>query len=190
MRVLVLLSLLLPLSGCWTGNGFYDASESVAAIPAGKYKIVDVQGPITSGDSADYGKRIKISYDSTGLATVDNDQDGDSSEARLIKLGPNPGLYLVQADLGAALPRVGSSLYALVQIVPGGYQIAVPRCDQKRAAFWDRAIVSGLLVGKTVCKFSNRANFEAAMLDYAKDPIAWTEYQQVIKRPKNGINSN
>jgi hypothetical protein len=185
IRILVAITALsLPLSGCWTGNDFYDQSNSEAAVPAGKYKIVNREGPISSGDIADFGKQLTLSYDKTGLATVTVSEDGSDSAARLFKLGDKPGLYVVQADMGAPLPGIGSSLYGLLQVMPGGYQIAVPRCDQKRAAFWDRAIVSGLLVGKPVCKFSSRANFEAAMLDYAKDPISWTEYRQVTKRPK------
>jgi hypothetical protein len=174
----------LSLGGCWTGDNFYAASESEAAVPAGKYRIVDYGGPVSNADNADFGKFIKISYNKDGLASVDAEDAGDTSEARLFKLGPNPGLYVVQADLGAPLLSVGSSLYALVNVIPGGYQIAVPRCDQKRASIWDRAITSGILVGKPVCKFSNRTDFEAAMLDYAKDPITWTEYQRVEKRSK------
>jgi hypothetical protein len=184
MRGLITIFLMLTLSGCWTGDEFYKASESETAIPPGKYDIVYVSGTLTSGDISDFGKRLKISYDANGRAIIDNSEDGGTSEATLIKLGTAPGLYIVQADFGATIPKLGSSLYGLIQLVPGGYQIAVPRCDQKRAAIWDRAIITGLTVGKPVCKFSNRASFETAMLEYAKDPIKWTEYRRVVKKSK------
>jgi hypothetical protein len=186
MRLLVLTALVLSLSGCWSGNSFYTASESVAAIPAGKYEVYDIRGPRSKNDEDSYGERIKISYNADGTANVEGAEGGDSSNSILVKLGDQPDLYVVQANLGAPLPKIGSSLYALVHVVPNGYQIAVPRCDQKRAAIWDRAIVSGLLVGKPFCKFSNRAGLETALLDYAKDPIGWTEYRRVRKRSKQG----
>jgi hypothetical protein len=179
MRCLAIIALSLSLSGCWSGDGFYASSESVAAIPAGKYRVYDVRGPRSKSEEASFGERIKIKYNADGTALVEGVEAGDSANSTLVKLGTQPGLYIVQADLGAPIPKIGSSLYALVNLTPNGYQIAVPRCDQKRAAFWDRAIVSGLLVGKPFCKFSNRADFEKAMLDYAKDPISWTEYRRV-----------
>jgi hypothetical protein len=179
MRRLAIIALSLCVSGCWSGDGFYASSESVAAIPAGKYRVYDVRGPRSKSEEASFGERIKIKYNADGTALVEGVEAGDSANSKLVKLGTQPGLYIVQADLGAPIPKIGSSLYALVNLTPNGYQIAVPRCDQKRAAFWDRAIVSGLLVGKPFCKFSNRADFEKAMLDYAKDPISWTEYRRV-----------
>lgn len=182
MRKLALLLLVLPLSGCWSGENFYALSESIPAIPAGKYDIVYSNDPNDQRDETLYSDRIKISYDNDGRAVVDGTEAGDSNSAILVKLGEQPNLYVVQSDLGASIPKVGSSLYALINVKPDGYQIAVPRCDQKRAGFYDRAVVSGVLVGKPVCKFENREDFETAMLDYAKDPISWTEYRRVRKR--------
>jgi hypothetical protein len=184
MRNLALLALIIPLAGCWSGNSFYATSEGVQAIPAGKYEVFYVYGPKTKSDEASYGERVNISYKADGRAVIEGMEGGDSDNSLLVKLGEKPGLYVVQADLGAQLPKIGSSLYALVNVTPDGYQLAVPKCDQKRAAFWDRAIVSGLLGGKLICKFSNSADFETAMLDYAKDPIGWTEYRLVKKRKK------
>jgi hypothetical protein len=182
MRCLALIALILPLSGCWSGDSFYAISESVAAIPAGKYAVYNIHGPRSKDDEATSNERIKISYTADGHAVLEGNDSGDTNSAILAKLGPKPGLYVVQTDLGAPLPKIGSSVYALVNLTPDGYQLSIPRCDQKRAAFWDRAIVSGLLVGKPVCKFSSRATLEAALLDYAKDPIGWTEYRLVKKR--------
>jgi hypothetical protein len=182
MRSWALLLLVLPLSGCWSGESFYATAEGVAAIPAGKYDIVYSNDPNDQRDETLYSDRIKISYDNEGRAVVDGTEAGDSNSAILVKLGEQPNLFVVQSDLGASIPKVGSSLYALINVTPDGYQITVPRCDQKRAAFYDRAVVSGVLVGKPVCKFKTRADFETAMLEYAKDPISWTEYRRVRKR--------
>jgi hypothetical protein len=184
MRNLSLLVLAASLSGCWSGNSFYAVSESVPAIEAGKYRVVAIGGPSTPANDATLGTYVKISYAADGHATVDDINGGDSSNSTLIKLGDTPGLYVVQADLGAPIPDIGSSLYALINVIPDGYQIAVPKCDQKRVVGWSRAIVSGLFVGKPVCKFDNRADLETALLDYAKDPISWTEYRRIQKRKK------
>jgi hypothetical protein len=185
MRILALLVLPLSLSACWSGGGFYAKSEAVPAIDAGKYIITDVNGPPGDGDDANLGKRMNVSYKSDGSAVIESTEDGDVSEGILVKLGEQPGLYVAQADLGATIPKVGSSLYALINIIPGGYQIAVPRCDQKRIGN-SRAVVSGLLVGKRFCRFNDRAELELALLDYADDPIRWVEYRKIEKRKKSG----
>jgi hypothetical protein len=186
LALVALIALALPLAGCWGGDSFYATSEGVAAIPAGKYAVYNIHGPRSKDDEATSNERIKISYTADGHAVVDGNDSGDTNTGILVKLGEKPGLYVVQADLGAPLPKIGSAVYALVNLTTDGYQLSIPRCDQKRAAFWDRAIVSGLLVGKPVCKFSSRAGLEAALLDYAKDPIGWTEYRRVNKRGKVG----
>jgi hypothetical protein len=182
MRRLAPWVLILPLSGCWSGDNFYAVSEGVAAIPAGKYEVIDTYDPTSARDDTIYAERIKISYTKDGGVIVDGIEGGESSNSTLVKLGDQPGLYVVQADLGASIPRIGSSFYALINLTPNGYQIAVPKCDQKRAKFYDRAIISGLLVGKPVCKFNSRADLETAILDYSRDPISWTEYRRVKTR--------
>lgn len=187
MHRFILLALIVPLSGCWSGDSFYTASEGVAAIPAGKYRVYDSYNPTvtrykTEREDNEFAERLTISYGDDGRAIVEGVDGSESSNSTLVKLGDQPGLYVVQADFGASIPKIGSSLYALINLTPNGYQIAIPKCDQKRAKFYDRAIISGLLVGKPVCKFNSRAEFETAMLDYAKDPISWTEYRRVRRR--------
>ena len=187
MRRLGFLALIIPLSGCWAGDSFYAASEGVAAIPAGKYRVHNSYDPTATGidierQDREFAERINISYGADGRAIIEGYEGGDESKSTLVKLGDQPGLYLVQTDFGASIQKVGSAFYALVNLTPNGYLLAIPKCDQKRAKFYDRAIVSGLLVGKPVCKFNTRAELETAMLDYAKDPISWTEYRRVKKR--------
>ena len=187
MHRLVFLALIVPLSGCWSGDSFYAASEGVAAIPAGKYRIYDSYDPTATRydqerQDREFAERLTIFYGDDGRAIVKGVEGGESSNSTFVKLGDQPGLYVVQADFGASIPKIGSALYALISLTPNGYQIAIPKCDQKRAKFYDRAIVSGLLVGKPVCRFKSRTEFETAMLDYAKDPISWTEYCRVKRR--------
>jgi hypothetical protein len=177
--VAMTLTLTLTLSGCWSGQAFYALSENQPVIAAGTYDVVlareaagyQAVDPLTS--------RVKIGYAKDGHFTVDDQQGGAPSDAILAKLGDSPDLYVVQTSLGASVPKIGSAMYALVRLTKDGYVLAIPRCDQKRLAAFDRAVVSGLLVGKPVCTFSNRANMEEAMLDFAKDPISWTQYRRL-----------
>jgi hypothetical protein len=182
MKKILPLIMMLSLSGCWSGEGFYTPSESVAAIPAGKYKLHAERG-LTAHNDDDfaYGEKVEISYGADGRALVENTGEGDANNSTLVKLGDAPGLYVVQADLGARVPAIGSSLYALLQVTDRGYNIAVPRCDEKRLGK-SRAVASGILVGKPVCRYSNRADLEEALLRYSEDPIRWTEYRAVKKR--------
>jgi hypothetical protein len=189
MRRFGFLALIMPLSGCWSGDSFYAASEGVAAIPAGKYRVYNTYDPTATRidierQDREFAERLTISYGDDNRAIVEGLEGGESNNSTLVKLGDQPGLYVVQADFGASIQKIGSSIYALVNLTPNGYLLAVPKCDQKRAKFYDRAIVSGLLVGKPVCKFNTRGELETAMLDYAKDPISWTEYRRVKKRQK------
>lgn len=183
IRMLLPLIILATLSGCWSGDRFYTASDGVAAIPAGKYKLYAERGAPAYRDDDDlaYGEQVKITYGADGRALVENTSDGDSNNSILIKLGDAPDLYVVQADLDARVPAIGSSLYALLQVTDRGYIIMVPRCDEKRLGN-SRGVASGLLVGKPVCRFNNRADLEEALLRYAEDPIRWTEYRAVEKR--------
>ncbi len=185
MRSLLLAILALSLAGCWSGESFYATSEGVAAIPAGKYETVFVRDYSKAFDDSDLGRRVRIKYTPDGHAIIENtDEGGDSSNSLLVKLGETPGLYVVQAELGASIPKVGSALYALVRTTPDGYQISIPKCDQQRLKAWSRVVVSGLTVGKPVCVFNTRSDLEAALLDYDKAPINWTEYRRVEKRSK------
>jgi hypothetical protein len=184
MRTLATLALILSLSGCWSGDTFYATSEGVAAIPAGKYDAVYVYDAAREADESDLGKRISVKYAADGHAIIDTLEGGESSNSILVKLGDTPGLYVVQADLGAPIPKVGSAVYALVQTTAEGYQVSVPKCDERRSSVWRRAVVSGLTVGKPICAFGNREDLETALIEYAKDPINWTEYRRVVKRSK------
>lgn len=178
MKLLYIAALSFTLSGCWSGPGFYTLSESEAAIPAGKYEAIHTYDNQVA-EEGPFGNALTISYTPDGQAVVKSLDGDDSTNSTLVKLGDDPGIYVVQANLGAAIPKVGSAIYGLVELLPNGYRIAMPKCDQRRLAQWDRVIVSGLLVGKPICRFSSRDGFESAMLEYAKNPVGWTEYRRV-----------
>jgi hypothetical protein len=180
MKSLYITALSLALSGCWSGSNFYTLAEGEAAIPAGKYAaIYTYDNQAEQVDDDPFENKVTISYASDGHIVISGPQGDESSNATLVKLGSNPSMFVVQADLGANVPKIGSAVYGLVELLPNGYRVAVPRCDQRRLAQWDRAIVSGVLVGKPFCRFSNRESFETAMLEYAKNPIGWTEYRRI-----------
>ncbi len=180
MRLLYIAALSFVLSGCWSGPAFYTLAEGVAAIPAGKYEaIYTYDNQAKAEDDGPFENRVTISYSSDGHVIFSGPHGNESSNSTLVKLGSNPGIFVAQADIGATVPKIGSAVYGLVELLPNGYRIAVPRCDQRRLAQWDRVIVSGLLVGKPFCRFSNREGFETAMLEYAKKPIGWTEYRRI-----------
>ncbi len=179
MKLLYITALLVPLSGCWSGSSFYDLSESEAAIPAGRYEAIYTYDNQFADDESPFGNRLSITYANDGHAEVASFEGDDYSNSSLFKLGSAPGVYIVQADLGARIPKIGSAVYGLVELLPNGYRVAIPKCDQRRLAQWDRAIESGLFVGKPFCHFSSREGLESAMLDYAKNPIGWTEYRRV-----------
>jgi hypothetical protein len=180
MKLLYIAALSFALSGCWSGSNFYTMAEGEAAIPAGKYAaIYTYDNQVEEEGEGPFGNKLTISYANDGHAIVSGADGGESSNSILVKLGGDTGMFVVQAELGAPIPKIGSAVYGLVELLPNGYRVAVPRCDQRRLAQWDRAIVSGVLVGKPFCRFSNRESFETAMLDYAKNPIGWTEYRRV-----------
>ena len=179
MKFIYFTALSFALSGCWSGTNFYALSEGVAAIPAGEYEAIYTYDNQAAEDESPFGRKLTVKYAKDGHAEVANFEGDVSSNSTLIKLGSEPGLYVVQAELGAPIPKIGSAVYGLVELLPAGYRVAIPKCDQRRLEQWDRAIVSGLLVGKPFCRFSNREGFEQAMLQYAKDPIGWTEYRRI-----------
>jgi hypothetical protein len=183
MRLWMIVALPLSLSGCWIGPVFYAPSESTQAIPVGRYKVVHVEAPLNDDKDTPLGARLSIAYAPDGRVLVtDSDEDAEPSNVTLTKLADSEGLYVAQVDLGAGLAPVGSAVYGLVNVIPNGYQIALPLCDgTKRLSQKYGGVVKGLMFGRQGCTFSDRASFEAALREFAKDPIRWTEYRRVKK---------
>jgi hypothetical protein len=178
-KALFSLALALSLSGCWSGSRYYAAAEAERAIPAGTYRIV-AEREASGFKTLDIMRsRLTIAYAADGHVIANDSESGDASSFILAKLKGSDGVYVAQGDLDGDMPKVGSAIFGLVKPTANGYFLSIPRCDQKRLARWSRAVVSGVLVGKPVCRFTNRTDLESALLSYAQDPITWTEYRRV-----------
>ena len=189
MRALIALALPIVLGGCWTGPTFYSQAESEPAIPAGKYKLIGSVDPFADGYDPEVGSKVKVEYSKDGQASIHSaGEDGDdTSKVVFAPLKGVPDVYIVQAtmfpDMTSPKGRKVSSraVYGLINVVPGGYQLALPPCDgTRRLREGSRATVKGLLfTRKSECVFSTREDFEAAMQKFAQDPIRWTNYKRV-----------
>ncbi len=188
MKVAVAAGLVLTLSGCWLGPKFYAIDEAVAAIPAGTYRIRNIEDPtgqdqrVNALATADISSatNVRVTYRPDGRVIVRNlgDSDDDPQTAMLVPLSDVPGfdrLYVVEVEM-LGLDR---AVYGIVNVIDNGYQLALPVCDgTRRLAPGSRVIIGGLL-GRRTCSFSNREDFEAAMRVFAQDPIRWTEYRRI-----------
>jgi hypothetical protein len=189
MRALIILALPALLGGCWTGPVFYAQSESQPAIPAGKYKVVDIVDPFRDKPDPDFGKSVRVAYSKDGQASIyDASEAGDdSAHVVFAPLPGTPDIYVVQAtmlpDLVSPKGQVvhASAVYGLVNVTADGYQLALPPCDgTQRIREGSRITVRGLAYfKKSACQFSTRESFEAAMQKFAEDPIRWTRYKRV-----------
>lgn len=179
MKLAVLLGLSLGLAGCWTGPTFYAASEAVQPIPPGQYRVVHVEDPFHQEETP-FNERVRISHLPDGRTNVKSYGEGDDSTAEIVKLKGSDTLYVVQMRTGDASFDTGLAIYGLLNVIPDGYQLALPPCDgTRRASPGSRVLLQGIIGrGKaTPCKFKTRDEFETAMLKFSKDPIRWTEYR-------------
>ncbi len=181
MKIIAVLALPLTLSACWTGPQFYAANESVQAIPAGRYKVVHVEAPLDDDKATQIGDRLSVAYGPDGRIIVSDSSGPDEpSNGMLARLEGTDGLYVAQIDLGQGLTPVGMTVYGLVNVIPGGYQLALPLCDgTRRLSLKYGGVIKGALYPRKSCAFAERAKFEAAMREFSKDPIRWTEYRRV-----------
>jgi hypothetical protein len=178
----------VALSGCWLGPKFYTIDEAVAAIPAGTYRIRNIEDP-TGQDQREYVQAtmdtrsatdVRIAYRADGHAIVRNLSDGDADfqDALIVPLTGVVGfdrLYVIAVDM-QGLDR---AVYGIVNVTDDGYQLALPACDgTRRLSPGSRVIIGGLL-GRRTCSFANRDDFEAAMRSFAQDPIRWTDYRRI-----------
>ncbi len=182
----------LPLSACWKGPNFYSVSESVRAIPAGKYKVVDVYSASKPSanrfDDPEFGSRLKIGYEDDGRVIINNDTD-DPAKMMLVPLKDRPNTFVAQIEMDALIARTSApgSVYGLVQVRGDRYRVSLPLCDgTRRLKPGSSVIVKGLLVKGRVCSFDDKETFERAMVDYANDPLSWTEYKRVADKKRSG----
>ncbi len=173
------------LSGCWVGPNFYTLAQGERPLAAGKYKHVGsylMKDAPRSDYREDRDARVRIAYDDDGRLTFNDSEDGNS-KALLVKLDGAPGVYVAQVDLGQDKAGKGAALYGLVWVNDDSYRIALPKCDgTRRIAPGSNVIVSGLLMGRRKCSFSDKASFEAEMRRFAQDPTSWDEYRLIKKK--------
>jgi hypothetical protein len=183
--VFAMLSALI-LSGCWMGPPFYSQNETVTAIPAGNYRIRHIEDPTGQDQRVDeeaasispFAIRVRIAYRRDGLAMVSNPADSDDPQpATIVPLNNTPGyenIYVVQIDA----PSTGRAVYGIVNVTADGYQLAMPVCDGTRRLTAGQPVFIGGLLGKRTCTFKSRTDLEAAMREFVKDPIRWTDYRR------------
>lgn len=177
----------LVLGGCWLGPDFYAGEPSVEAIPAGKYKPVEVFALFPEDEerlaNEPVGSRIHISYDDrSNIIVRGNDDFGDASNVRLVALDDRRNVYIVQVDPGDGAVAVNTFVYGLVTLTTSGYRLSLPPCNGARRLTPGSPIVVKGLLFKRQCSFRDRASFEVAMRDFADDPTSWTEYRRVKDR--------
>ena len=187
MRAICGLTLAVLLSGCWTGPDFYAERSSEQPIEPGRYKLVDTYAMLPDAQEKLWreepiGYRVRISYADDGTAIVENAPAGEGPQrARIVALDKSRGLYVAQIDPGEGVAEVGTRIYGLISVGSGGYRISIPPCDgTRRLTPNSPVIVGGVLFGLR-CRFRTRAEFETAMLAFARDPVSWSEYRRVTR---------
>jgi hypothetical protein len=190
MKKLITIILPLILSACWTGPDFYADAPSVQPIAPGKYKVVRIISDFDRVEdrfgsdrefTGEIGSKVRISYADDGDVLVEGGPDGGGDEGtRLITLDEAQGLYVVQVDPGQGVASFTKRIYGLVRVTADGYRLSVPLCDgTRRIKPGSRIVVGGLLAKKRSCSYPNRETFEAAMRNFADDPVSYTEYRRV-----------
>lgn len=175
------------LSGCWLGPRFYSDEQTVTAMPAGTYRIVDIEDPTgrdqivnerAIADSA-LSTRVRIAYQPDGRMLVSNLGSSDDPQvATMVPLEGVPGfdrLFVFQVGMeGTDL-----AVYGIINLTDDGYQLVLPPCDStRRLADGSPIIVGGLLLGRRTCRFNDRVVLESTLRQFAQDPIRWTTYRR------------
>lgn len=183
MKLFATLALPLCLSGCWTGPTFYAPSETVQAIPAGKYKIHREHSKLPDYYNRSYERHyqepneVRISYNGSGRTVVKNGGEIGEETATVVPFNKAEGTYIAQIDKLEATRFGGQAVYALIRVTPRGYDLAVPICADEHPVEVDADDDAGLPgVKLPSCKFRSRKDLETAMADYAQSPLRWTEY--------------
>ncbi len=111
----------LLLSGCWSGPAWFTASDGVAAIPDGRYRLVETGGPPNSGDILTLTRQADNSVRITGPDTP--------WRAIIVPIdAAQPGRFLVQLQEASALPAASAG-FVLLDARSGNWRVSSPRCD-------------------------------------------------------------
>jgi hypothetical protein len=184
MRIFFIFCLSFLLGGCWVGPEFYTLAQNVQAIPAGKYKVIEVATPFDDDPDTELGSKVIVSFAPDGRTVIASQGDPDDAvPAILVKLDGFSSIYIAQGSLSRADAPNVPAIYGLVNVLPDGYQLALPKCDGTRRLKGKLGgFVKGPLYNRKSCRFDDRATFEAAMQKFAADPIRWTTYRRVKPR--------
>ena len=176
-RLVLALGMLLALAGCWSGQPWFAASESVAVIPDGQYRLVEPGAPREGRDV------LRIARQQDGSLKI----DGADSPLRavLVPLGGAMGSdrYIVQLEKPNP-ERPGKAMFLMLDHREGRYRIAVLPCGSAAA---DAAKGSGGSVARdpqsgSTCVFGDRdtliSTMRAAM---AADPALDLELERIVE---------
>lgn len=118
----------LLLSGCWSGPAWFTASDGVAAIPDGRYRLVEPGGPSDSGDMLTLTRQADNSVRITGPDVP--------WRAIFVPIdAAQPDRFLVQLQEASAGPAANAG-FILLDTRSGTWRVSSPRCagDAKDAA--------------------------------------------------------
>ena len=125
-RLAPALGMLLALAGCWSGQPWFAASDGVAIIPDGRYRLVEPGAPPEGSDV------LRITRQPDGSLKI----DGAESPLRavLVPLGgaTGAGRYIVQLEKPDP-ERPGKAMFMALDNRNGRYRIAVLNCGSAAA---------------------------------------------------------
>lgn len=176
-RLVAALGMLLALAGCWSGRPWFSASESVAVIPDGQYRLVESGAPPEGHDV------LRIARQRDGSLKI----DGAESPLRavLVPLGgaTGAGRYIVQLEKPDP-ERPGKAMFLMLDHREGRYRIAVLACGSAAAT---AAEGSGGLVARdpqsaSTCVFGDRDTLVTTMrAAVAAAPALDLELERIVE---------
>jgi len=157
IRLLLPLAILLSLAGCWTGDPWFAASEAVAVIPDGRYRLVEARDAEQGPAPMDDGERTTITRQPDGALLLGG---GDKAwRAIIVPLAPGEKTrFIVQLqEQDEDHPR--HALFVLLEAREGRYRIAVLACGRAagQAAEGSGGNVSRDPNAGSSCNFADRA---------------------------------
>lgn len=166
MRLVPPFAALFLLGGCWAGPAWFKATEAVAVIPDGKYRLVE------TGASPLQGDVLGIVRQADGALAISGADK--PLRAVIVPLDParHAGRYIVQLEQIAEHPR--NALYMLLDSGSGRYRLTLLPCS---SAAGEAAQQSGGHVSRdpqsaSSCIFADRAALVTALLAAADRPPA------------------
>lgn len=125
------LGALLSLAACWTGDPWFAASEGVAVLPDGSYRLAEGNAPPNTGD------RIRVRRQADHSLLIDGAEK--PWRAIIVPLDAHNGTrFLVQLQ-EQNVDRPGHALFVLLDVIGGHYRVAVLGCGGVAQAAVERS---------------------------------------------------